>query len=47
MQVLIIGASGLVGGNCQAYFRQFEHYEVLGTHSTFATPDTVYFNLCD
>ena len=47
MKVLIIGASGLVGGNCQAYFRQFEHYEVLGTHSTFATPDTVYFNLCD
>ena len=47
MKVLIIGASGLVGGNCQAYFRQFEHYEVLGTHSTFVTPDTVYFNLCD
>ncbi|GGF20567.1 SDR family oxidoreductase [Hymenobacter cavernae] len=47
MNVLIVGASGLVGGNCQQYLRQFEHYTVQGTHLSFSTEDSVYFNPCD
>lgn len=44
MRVLIIGASGLVGGNCQQYLQQFADYQVLGTHVAFATPTSLYYN---
>jgi dTDP-4-dehydrorhamnose reductase len=44
MRVLIIGASGLVGGNCQQYLQQFADYEVLGTHVSFPTPISLYYN---
>lgn len=44
MRVLIVGGSGLVGGNCLSYLRILNNYEVLGTHLSFATEHTVYFN---
>lgn len=47
MNVLIVGASGLVGGNCQAYLTQFATYAVRGTHLSYGTPASVYFNSCD
>lgn len=47
MNVLIIGASGLVGGNCQSYLTQFAEYAVRGTHLSYGTPASVYFNSCD
>jgi dTDP-4-dehydrorhamnose reductase len=46
-KILVVGASGLVGGNFQSYLSQFDAYSVLGTHLSFATADTVYFNPCD
>lgn len=42
----MIGASGLVGGNCTTYFRSLG-MEVLGTHFGYATSDTKYFNTLD
>jgi dTDP-4-dehydrorhamnose reductase len=47
MKILIVGASGLVGGNFQSYLSQFSEHTVLGTHLTFATAGSVYFNPCD
>jgi dTDP-4-dehydrorhamnose reductase len=47
MKILIVGASGLVGSNCQAYFTQFAEYAVQGTHLSYSTPASVYFNSCD
>jgi dTDP-4-dehydrorhamnose reductase len=44
MRVLVIGASGLVGGNCQRYLQQFAGYQVLGTHVAFPTPTSLYYN---
>ncbi len=43
MKVLILGASGLVGGNCLHHFME-QGAECLGTHFSFATDETVYFN---
>lgn len=36
-RVLIIGASGLVGGNCFKYLGQQEEFEVKGTYFSFVT----------
>ncbi|MCC3153811.1 NAD(P)-dependent oxidoreductase [Hymenobacter sp. BT770] len=47
MNILIVGASGLVGSNCQAYLSQFDEFAVLGTHLSFETTNSVYFNSCD
>ena len=47
MKVLIIGASGLVGGNCLRYFKEKKELEVVGTHMSFQTDDTVYLNTID
>ncbi len=44
MRFLIIGASGLVGGNALRYLKQQENVEVLGTHFSFATPETHFFD---
>lgn len=44
MKILIIGASGLVGGNCLKNLRLTGEYEVKGTHLTYPTPETIYFN---
>lgn len=46
MKVLIVGASGLVGGHCLIQFKQ-AGYDVIGTHLNYATPETVYFNAED
>lgn len=46
MKILVIGASGLVGGNCLNYFQE-KNVEVLGTHFGYETPQTKYFNTLD
>ncbi|MBL7704413.1 MAG: SDR family oxidoreductase [Taibaiella sp.] len=43
MKIFIAGASGLVGGNCLKHFREQGH-EVVGTHLSFGTEDTVFYN---
>lgn len=43
MRILVIGASGLLGGNCHGHFNTLGH-QVVGTHLGFATPVTRYFN---
>lgn len=45
MRVFIIGASGLVGNNCMQYLRKNAQCEVVGSHYSFATIDTEYFNV--
>lgn len=44
MNIFILGASGLVGGNCLNYFRTFSHLNVVGSHFSYATQQTVPFN---
>ncbi len=46
MKVFISGASGLLGGNCLRYFKS-QDWEVTGSHFSYPTPDTVYFNTLD
>jgi dTDP-4-dehydrorhamnose reductase len=43
MRVFIIGASGLVGGNCDKYFTQ-QGWEVKGSYFSYKTDDTVFYN---
>lgn len=43
MKVFISGASGLVGGNCLKYFKEMG-WNAIGSHLSFATADTVFFN---
>lgn len=47
MKILIFGASGLVGGNMLRYFKTKPEIEVIGTHFSFETADTVPFNTLD
>ena len=47
MKILIFGASGLVGGNMLKYLKLQPNFEVLGTHFSFATKHTVFFNTLD
>jgi dTDP-4-dehydrorhamnose reductase len=44
MKILIFGASGLVGGNMLRYFKSMPDIEVIGTHFSFETKETVPFN---
>ncbi|MGZ5244653.1 MAG: sugar nucleotide-binding protein, partial [Bacteroidia bacterium] len=44
MRFLIIGASGLVGGNALRFLKEQHDVEVLGTHFSFATPETHFFD---
>lgn len=46
MKFLIIGASGLVGGNFVKHLREKGH-EVVGTHVTLPTYETVFFDALD
>lgn len=46
MKIFISGASGLLGGNSLKHFKARGH-EVVGTHLSYATEDTVYFNTLD
>jgi dTDP-4-dehydrorhamnose reductase len=43
MRIAIIGASGLIGSNCQRYFREQGH-EVLGTYFSYPARDTVFLD---
>lgn len=43
MRIFISGASGLVGGNCLELFTS-QNCEVVGTHLSYPTPQTFYFN---
>jgi len=43
MKILIVGASGLVGSNTLRYFKA-NNLNVVGTHYSFETNQTVYFN---
>lgn len=45
MKVFIIGASGLVGGNCLQCMRNNPDFDVIGSHYMFATNDTEYFDV--
>ncbi|MDB5233179.1 MAG: dTDP-4-dehydrorhamnose reductase [Hymenobacter sp.] len=47
MNVLILGASGLVGGNILTYLSGFVDYAVRGTHFSFPTDATCFFNTAD
>lgn len=47
MNVLILGASGLVGGNALTYLGQSPDYAVRGTHFSYATDETYYFSTAD
>lgn len=43
MKVFISGASGLVGGNCLRHFKE-KGWNVIGSHLSYATGETVFFN---
>ena len=43
MKIFISGASGLLGGNCLKHFSESGH-EVVGSHLSFATEQTHFFN---
>ncbi|WP_118953045.1 SDR family oxidoreductase [Taibaiella helva] len=43
MKVFISGASGLVGSNCLKHFKEMG-WNVIGSHLSFATADTVFYN---
>ena len=45
MKIFIIGASGLVGSNCMQWLRKDPDMDVIGSHFSFATIDTEYFNV--
>lgn len=44
MRILILGASGLVGGNCLRIFSEKEENAVIGTYFSYPTENTVYFD---
>lgn len=43
MKILIIGASGLVGGNCLRYLSSQNH-QCIGTYFSYPAKDTVYYD---
>ncbi len=45
-RIFISGASGLIGSNCQKHFNELG-YEVIGSHFSFPTDNTVSFNTLD
>lgn len=46
MKVFIVGASGLVGSHCLKYFKE-QRVETTGSHYSFPTRDTIYFDPLD
>lgn len=46
MKIFIIGASGLVGGNCYQYFKE-KGWDVKGSYFSYANDHTVFFNTLD
>ena len=47
MNILIIGASGLVGGNCLRHFSDQEDVEVIGTYFSYMTGDLSFYDTLD
>lgn len=47
MRILILGASGLIGGNLMRYTRDELNWNVLGTYFSYAAKDCLYFNTLD
>lgn len=47
MNVLIVGASGLVGGNCLKYFKEVSDWNIVGTYFSYAAKDTVFYDTLD
>ena len=47
MKILIFGASGLVGGNMFRYLQNQPDFEVLGTHFSYKTDYTEFYNTLD
>ncbi|MFA6618317.1 MAG: SDR family oxidoreductase [Candidatus Neomarinimicrobiota bacterium] len=45
MKVFIIGASGLLGSNCLRLMQSDPDFDVIGSHYSFATNDTEYFDV--
>lgn len=43
MKVFVVGASGLVGGNCSKHFKE-QGWQVKGSFFSYATDDTVFYN---
>lgn len=46
MKVFISGASGLLGSNCLRHFKE-RGWEVVGSHFSYPTVETVYYNTLD
>ena len=44
MNIIVIGGSGLVGGNCMRHFNQHEGVSVIGTHYTYQAAGTVFYD---
>ena len=47
MNIFVIGASGLVGNNCVKCMRKEPDMTVIGSHFSYKTKETVYFNVFD
>ena len=47
MKVLILGASGLIGGNSARHLTNNLHWEVLGTYFSYAAKNCFYYNTLD
>jgi len=43
-QALIVGGSGLIGGNCFKYFTDHTNWEITATHRSYPTQHTVLFD---
>lgn len=43
-KVAIIGASGLVGGNCWSHFKQYTNWQVVGTFLNYPVADLFFFD---
>lgn len=44
MKMVILGASGLIGGNMLKHYKTHPNLNVVGTHFSYSTPDTVAFD---
>ena len=44
MNVLIIGASGLVGGNCMRYFSKVSDWNIVGTYFSYPAQNTLFYD---
>jgi dTDP-4-dehydrorhamnose reductase len=47
MKILIIGASGLVGGNIYSYLSNETNWEIIGTYKSYPLESFIYFDASD